>query len=69
MGRSNTQNNTKAQNTKNRKQNIQKKKTKIKQIIKKHTTINQNTTKSKRLKLIAMRQQTYCTLHFLNRAS
>ena len=40
MGRNNTQNNTKTQNTKNRKQNIQKKKTNIKQIIKKHKTIN-----------------------------
>jgi hypothetical protein len=40
MGRNNTQKNTKTQNTKNRKQNIQKKKTNIKQIIKKHETIN-----------------------------
>jgi hypothetical protein len=47
MGRNNTQSNTKTQNTQNKRQNVQIKKTTVKRInIKKHKTISYNETKS-----------------------
>jgi hypothetical protein len=49
MGRNNKQNNAKTQHTRNRRQNIQNKKTNIKQINKK-TQDNQNTIKGKKHK-------------------
>jgi hypothetical protein len=63
MRRNNTQNNTKTENTQNRKQNIQNKKTNIKRITKKHETSNWNITKSKTHKTNKNQTTSYTIIH------